>query len=117
MIADKAPELLEASKSMYEYNADTDMRQRCIARMEYLNDMKRIEKLSDAVSLLKDEKGQLESQKEQLESQKEQLESENEQLAGENEMLSEKLKHLEKILLDNGISVDQSEERQCVTTY
>ena len=99
MIADKAPELLEASKSMYEYNADTDMRQRCIARMEYLNDMKRIEKLSDAVSLLKDEKGQLESQKEQLE-------SENEQLAGENEMLSEKLKHLEKILLDNGISVD-----------
>ena len=59
MIADKAPELLEASKSMYEYNADTDMRQRCIARMEYLNDM-----------------------------------------------LSEKIHHLEKILLDNGISVD-----------
>ena len=34
MIADKAPELLEASKSMYEYNADTDMRQRCIARFQ-----------------------------------------------------------------------------------
>ena len=99
MIADKAPELLEASKSMYEYNADTDMRKRCIARMEYLNDMKRMEKLSDAVSFL-------ENEKEQLESQKEQLESQNEQLASEKEMLSKKIQHLEKILLDNGISVD-----------
>ena len=56
MIAEKAPDLLEASKSMYEYNADIDMRQRCIARMEYLNDMKRMEKYSEAVSFLESEK-------------------------------------------------------------
>ena len=113
MIADKAPELLEASKSMYEYNADTDMRQRCIARMEYINDMKRMEKLSDAVSFLESEKEKLTSEKEKLTSEKEKLTSEKEkltsekeQLASKNELLSEKLQHLEKILLDNGISVD-----------
>ena len=89
MIADKAPELLEASKSMYEYNADIDMRQRCIARMEYLNDMKRIEELSDEVSQIK-----------------EQWSNEKEQLTSEKELLAEKLHQLEKILLDNGITVE-----------
>ncbi len=62
MIAEKAPELLEASKSMYEYNADIDMQQRCIARAEYLNDMKRLERVD------------------KLEKENEQLSSENEQL-------------------------------------
>lgn len=96
MIADKAPELLEASKSMYEYNADTDMRQRCIARMEYINDMKRIEELSDEVSQIK----------EQWSNEKEQWSNEKEQLTSEKELLAEKLHQLEKILLDNGITVE-----------
>ena len=96
MIADKAPELLEASKSMYEYNADIDMRQRCIARMEYINDMKRIEELSDEVSQIK----------EQWSNEKEQWSNEKEQLTSEKELLAEKLHQLEKILLDNGITVE-----------
>lgn len=55
MIAEKAPELLEASQVIFEHNADRETRERCIARMEYISDMKRLEELSDENEKLSNE--------------------------------------------------------------
>ncbi len=85
MIAENKPEFLEASETLYEYNADLQVRQRCIARQEYLWDMKRLEKLEG-----------LEEKTALLESRAAELENKNEQLENENE-------RLRKILEENGI--------------
>lgn len=83
MIAENKPELLEASKSLYEFNADWEVRQRCIVQEEELARARRIEKLERENERLK----QLELENERLK----QLELENERL--------------KQLLADNGIAL------------
>lgn len=59
MIAKNKPELLEASKSMYEYNADVDARYKCIAFEEYTQDMRRIKRLEEENARLKEQLAKL----------------------------------------------------------
>ena len=98
MIAENKPEFLEASETLYEYNADLQVRQRCIARQEYLWDMKRLEKLEgleEKTALLESRAAELENKNEQLENKNEQLENKNEQLENKNEQLENKNEQLE----------------------
>ena len=81
MIAKEKPELLEATKSLYEYNNETTIRYQCYAREDYRkmmntirrNEKEQTEKLEMQAHILEENAKKLAAQEEQLAAQEKQL--------------------------------------------
>lgn len=83
MIANEKPELLEATKSLYEYNNETTIRYQCYAREDYrkmMNGIRRTEK---------EQAEKLEEQARMLEENAEKLAAQDEQLAAQEAYIKE----------------------------
>lgn len=95
MIAKERPELLEASKSLYEYNNETTIRYQCYAREDYQKMMDSIRQTEkEQTKQLKEQKELLKnltSQNDILTSQNDILASQNNELVSENDTLNSQL--------------------------
>lgn len=125
MLAEKNDKLHEASEALYVMNAEQMIRERCQAREDFyriqLGMQREVDKatakynaavaekeaLASENKTLVAEKEALTSEKEALASEKEALVLEKEALASKTESLAVKLAEYEKLLLENGISVDE----------
>ena len=88
MLSQNKPELVEVSQSIYEYNSDLEVRQRCIAREEHLQRVRNYIKAKQELEEVTIKKELLESEKMYLTTRNEQLTSVNEQLTSRNESLT-----------------------------
>ena len=88
MIANEKTELLEATKSLYQYNNEDTIRYQCYAREDYkkmMNTIRRTEeeqaeRIEKQLEQIEEQAGQLEEQLEQIEEQAGQLEEQAEQI-------------------------------------
>lgn len=94
MIAEKKPEFMEASQSIYEYNGDMQIRQQCIAREEHLHRIKKFQQASDELEKITIKTEQLKVEKRELITENKQLSTENEQLSTANEQLQKQNEQL-----------------------
>ena len=84
MIAEKNPNMTEATQTLYEMNADAITQEKCRARREYY---RRQNTMNRDMECLRNEIDRMENEKELLMSENESLANENESLMNENESL------------------------------
>jgi predicted transposase/invertase (TIGR01784 family) len=94
MIAEKNPDLAEASESLYTMNADDLVRAKCRARDDYYRHQGAIQAKME----------QLTEEKEQADARAEQLAAENTQMAADKEKLAAEIEYLKSLLAEQGIS-------------
>jgi predicted transposase/invertase (TIGR01784 family) len=125
MIAEKNPDLAEASESLYTMNADDLVRAKCRARDDYYRHQGAIQAKMEQLTAENERlKAQMISEKEQLTEEKTQItaqykeataKAEQEFTRAEQEFtraeqLSSKVELLTKILSENGISIPKDEQ-------
>ena len=98
MIANENPELLEATKSLYQYNNEETIRYQCYAREDYkklMNTIRRTEK--EQAEQLEAQAEKLGEQAEQLEAQAEQIETQAEQIEGLETQVAERNAYIKEL--------------------
>jgi predicted transposase/invertase (TIGR01784 family) len=94
MIAEKNPDLAEASESLYTMNADDLVRAKCRARDDYYR-----------------HQGAIQAKMEQLTAENTQITAQYKEASAKAEQLSSEVEHLRKLLSENGISIPEDKKK------